>query len=95
MWRHIWPNLGLLVLAQTFLTFALALVAMSSLSYLGLAVPPGTADRGRMLAEGQEVLFENPAAAIAPGVLITATAASMTIVGDWIQETFSMQRREA
>ena len=95
MWRHIWPNLALLVLAQTFLTFALALVAMSSLSYLGLGVPPGTADWGRMLAEGQETLFENPAAAIAPGVLIVATAASMTIVGDWVQEVFRADRREA
>jgi peptide/nickel transport system permease protein len=86
MVRQIWPNLRWLVLAQTFLTFALALVTMSSLAFLGLGVPPGTPDWGRMLAEGQDALFDNPVAAIAPGVLIALTAASMTLVGDWVQE---------
>jgi peptide/nickel transport system permease protein len=86
MVRQIWPNLRWLILAQTFLTFALALVTMSSLAFLGLGVPPGTPDWGRMLAEGQDALFTNPAALIAPGVLIALTAASMTLVGDWVQE---------
>jgi peptide/nickel transport system permease protein len=89
MARHIWPNLAWLVVAQTFLTFALCLVTMASLSFLGLGVPPGTPDWGRMLAEGQDALFDNPAAAIAPGVLIALTAASMTVVGDWVHETIA------
>ena len=50
---QIWPNLRWLILAQTFLTFALALVTMSSLAFLGLGVPPGTPDWGRMLARGR------------------------------------------
>ena len=93
MVRHIWPNLRWLVLAQTFLTLALALVTMSSLSFLGLGVPPGTPDWGRMLSEAQAIIFENPAAMFGPGVMIAFTAASMTVVGDWIQETLGGRDR--
>jgi peptide/nickel transport system permease protein len=87
MARHIWPNLAPLVLANTFLNFALGIVLLSSLSFLGIGVDPGTADWGRMLAEARELIFDNPAAALAPGVAIAVTAACVNVVGDWIAET--------
>jgi peptide/nickel transport system permease protein len=89
MYRHIWPNLLPIILANTLLTFAFALVALSSLSFLGFGVAPGAADWGRMLSDGRELVFDNPAAALAPGIALVLTAASVNVVGDWIGERYA------
>lgn len=93
MARHIWPNVLPFALANTFLNFAFALVTLSALSFLGLGVGPGTADWGRMLSESRTLLFDNPAAALAPGVMIVLTAACMNLIGDWFYEWLSDRGR--
>ena len=93
MYRHIWPNVMPYSLANAFLTFAFALVSLAALSYLGLGVGPGAADWGRMLSESRTLLFDNAAAAVAPGLAIAVTAVSVSIVGDWVSERFSQQGR--
>jgi peptide/nickel transport system permease protein len=90
---HIWPNILPLVVANTFLNFAFALVSLSGLSFLGLGVGPETPDWGRMLAESRTLLFDNPATALAPAAMIVLTAASMNLVGDWIYEWLSDRGR--
>jgi peptide/nickel transport system permease protein len=89
-WRimifHIWPNVSPVAVANAFLVFAGSLTALAGLSFLGLGVPPGTPDWGLMLAGGLQDLFVNPVAVLAPGVLIVLTAASMVLIGDWLQE---------
>jgi peptide/nickel transport system permease protein len=46
-----------------------------------------------MLAESQTLLFDNPAAALAPGGMIVITAASMNLIGDWLYERLSDRGR--
>lgn len=84
VFRHIWPNIAPIVTGNAFLNFAFALVALASLSFLGLGVEPGSPDWGRTLAENRSNLSSNPWAATAPGLAIILTAASVSIVGDWI-----------
>lgn len=93
MVRHIWPNLLPLVVANTFLHFAYALVSLSTLSFLGLGVGPGQADWGRMLAESRIHLFDSPAGALVPGAMIVLTAASLNLIGDWLFEKLSLRGR--
>ena len=93
MFRHIWPNVLPLVVANTFLNFAFSLVALSALSFLGLGVGPGTPDWGSMLSESRTLLFDNPVAALAPGVMIVLTAASMNLIGDWYYERLADRGR--
>jgi peptide/nickel transport system permease protein len=93
MVRHIWPNLLPLVVANTFLTFAFALVSLSALSFLGLGVGPATSDWGRMLSDSRTLLFDNPAAAIAPGMMLVLTAAGMCLIGDWLYDWLSFRGR--
>ncbi len=62
------------------------LVALAGLAFLGLGAQPGTPDWGLMLTEGQQVLFENPWAALAPGLAIVLLATSVNLIGDWIYE---------
>jgi len=82
MARHIWPNLLPLVVANTFLDFAYAIVTLAALSFLGVGVDPSSPDWGRALADARSLLFDNPAAAIAPAAMIVLTAASVTLIGD-------------
>jgi peptide/nickel transport system permease protein len=93
MFRHIWPNVLPVAVANATLAFAFSLVSLASLSFLGLGVGPGTADWGRMLAESRTLLFDNPAAAIAPGVALVVTAAGVNVLGDWMFERLSDRGR--
>ena len=91
--RHLLPNVLPLSIVTAFVNFAYALTLLSSLSFLGLGVPPGQADWGRMLAEARDYLFENPVAALVPAVMIVSTAASMNIVGDHFYERMTARGR--
>lgn len=93
MVRAIWPNILPFVVANTFLEFAYAIVALSGLSFLGFGVAPGAPDWGRMLADNETLLYQNPASLLAPGAMIVVTAASMNIIGDWLFEKVSDRGR--
>ncbi len=89
MFVHIWRNISPIVFANAALDFALALVALSSLSYLGLGTEPGVPEWGRMLSENQALLFSNPSGVLAPGLAIVLFATAVTIIGDWVYDRFS------
>ena len=93
MARHVWPNLLPLVVANTFLNFAFALVTLAGLSFIGIGVAPGTADWGQMLADSRALLFDNPWAALGPGIALVLTAVSMNLAGDWLYERLSDRGR--
>jgi peptide/nickel transport system permease protein/glutathione transport system permease protein len=84
--RHLLPNVLPTIVATFLLEFVTALVSFSALSFLGLGVAPGAADWGTMLADGQELIFENPFMSLAPALLIMITAGSATLVGDRIHD---------
>ena len=86
MLLHIWPNVSATALANTFLLFAVALVALSGLSFLGFGAGPGSPDWGLMLAENRTLLFINPWAALAPAAMIVIVATSINLIGDWVYE---------
>lgn len=86
MFGHLMPVVRGLVGANLFLDMAVGLVALSSLSFLGLGVSPQQADWGRQLNDARALLFINPAAAIAPGLAIVLTAIAFNLVGDWLAE---------
>ncbi len=86
IFRHILPNTAPVIMANTFLTFATALVSLAALSFLGLGGGPGSPEWGRMLSENRDILFENPWASIGPGAAIALTAASVSLLGDWLYE---------
>ncbi|NUQ91201.1 MAG: ABC transporter permease [Hamadaea sp.] len=89
MLLHIWPNVSPVSVANSFLVFASSLGALAAMSFLGLGVPPGTPDWGLMLSESQPLLFDNPIAALAPGLMLVLTATSMNLIGDWLYERLS------
>lgn len=95
MFRHILPNVSTLVITNAMLNVAFAIVAFSSLSFLGVGVPPGTADWGRQLTDNRAIMFDNPAAVLVPAALIILVACAVNLVGDWVGQRLSQVGEEA
>jgi len=69
-------------------TFAVAgnIISESSLSFLGLGVPPSVVTWGGMLSEGREYLRGAWWMATFPGFAIMATVLSINLLGDWLRD---------
>lgn len=93
MVRHIWPNIAPLIVANSFLNFAAALVGLASLSFLGLGGGPGSSEWGQMLNDNLPLLQQNPLAVLAPGIALVLLALTMNLIGDWAFERLSDRGR--
>lgn len=83
--RHIVPNIITPILVQGTLDLGLAIIYVSGLSFLGLGVPPPTADWGAMIAEGR-IYIQNGRWWIAtfPGLALFLTIMAFNLLGDGI-----------
>lgn len=88
MYRHILPNIVPILIADFALNFAASIIGLAGLAFLGLGGGVGHPEWGRMLAEGQPLLFSNPAAGLAPGAAIVVIAMSVNLFGDWMYERY-------
>lgn len=86
MYRHIVPNVWPLIMTNFMLNLAIALVTLSSLSFLGIGVAPGTADWGRQITDGRGVIGDNPAMLLVPAILIVLVAMAINVLGDHLGE---------
>lgn len=83
--RHVLPALAAPVSVATALAVAGAILAESTLSFLGLGIAPPAPSWGNMLANAQELVFSAPMAAIWPGLAILAAVAGCTLVADGLR----------
>lgn len=86
MYRHIVPNVWPLILTNLLLNLGIALVTLSSLSFLGIGVAPGTPDWGRQIADGRSVMGDNPAMLLVPALLIVFVTMAINLLGDHLGE---------
>lgn len=93
MFGQVLPNVSSLIITNAMLNVAFALVAFSSLSFLGVGVPPGSADWGRQLTDGRSIMMDNPAAVLIPTLLIIGVACAANLVGDWLGQTMTRSGR--
>ena len=86
--RHILPHvLGLVVVYASADAGALVL-AIATLSFLGLGVAPPTPEWGQMLVDGMSYIEENASLVIIPGLALTAVVVSFNLLG----EAFALQK---
>jgi peptide/nickel transport system permease protein len=60
---------------------ALAIFTSSSLSFLGLGIPPPTPDWGGMVRDGVDYLTIAPLMSLAPGAAVSLTVAGFYLLG--------------
>ena len=83
---HILPNALSTLLVQASVSFAAAVLAEASLSYLGLGTQPPNASWGRMLKEAQAFAELAPWATIFPGLAIALTVLGFNRLGDSLRD---------
>lgn len=85
---QILPNCLSPLLVRLSLEFAHAILAESSLSFLGLGLPPPTASWGLMLKEVTPFLQLRPMAAFFPGLTISFVILGFNLLGDGLRDIF-------
>jgi len=84
--RHILPNsLGPIIVAGT-IDVAAAIIAESTLSFLGLGFPPDTPTWGRILFDAKDYLDIAPHWALFAGGAIFLTVLSINFIGDGLRD---------
>lgn len=86
--RHVLPNAAGPVLVLAVLEFGLAILAVSSLSFLGYGAPPPAPEWGSLVAEGRNYLATSWWLCAVPGLMIAATVLSVNRIsraldGEW------------
>jgi peptide/nickel transport system permease protein len=90
--RHILPNaLGPVIVAGT-IDVAAAIIAESTLSFLGLGFPPDIPTWGRILYDAKDYLDLAPHWALFPGAAIFLTVLSINFIGDGLRDAFDPRR---
>ncbi len=90
--RHILPNaLGPVIVAGT-IDVAAAILAESTLSFLGLGFPPDIPTWGRLLFDAKDNLDFAPHWALFPGAAIFLTVLSINFIGDGLRDAFDPRR---
>ena len=88
--RHILPNLLAPVLVIGTISFALAVVAESTLSYLGVGLPPTQPSLGTLIRVGQGFLFSGEWwILLFPALVLLALAISVNLAGDWLRDALN------
>jgi peptide/nickel transport system permease protein len=90
--RHILPNaLGPVIVAGT-IDVAAAIIAESTLSFLGLGFPPDIPTWGRVLFDAKDYLDIAPHWALFPGAASFFTGLAINFIGDGLRDALDPRR---
>jgi len=90
--RHILPNsLGPVIVAGT-IDIAAAIIAESTLSFLGLGFPPDIPTWGRILYDGRDYMDLAMHWALFPGIAIFLTVLTINFIGDGLRDALDPRR---
>jgi peptide/nickel transport system permease protein len=92
MVHHILPNaIGPVIVAST-IEVSSAIIAESTLSFLGLGFPPDIPTWGRLLFDAKDHLDSAPHWALFPGAAIFLTVLSINFIGDGLRDALDPRR---
>ncbi len=86
MGRHILPNVLSPIIVATTLSVGNIVLTESVLSFLGLGIQPPLPSWGNMLTNAQDTIWQAPALAIWPGLMIFVTVIAFNFLGDGLQD---------
>jgi peptide/nickel transport system permease protein len=84
--RHVLPNVLNQTLVYVVLDIGLAILALATLSFLGLGIPSPTPEWGAMVAENRARFAEQWWLVVAPGVAVSILGIGLALVGDGIDD---------
>ena len=90
MFKHILPNIMRPVLVIFTIGLALAIITESTLSFLGVGVPPTTPSLGTLIRFGNDFLFSGEWwITFFPAIFLVVLALSINLLGDWMRDALN------
>lgn len=83
---HILPNAMGVIIVNTTLNVAKIILYESTLSFLGLGMPPPAPEWGLMLSDAREFMRNDPYLMFFPALAIVLTACSINLIGDGLRD---------
>ena len=95
VWRHVFPNLLSPILVQISISIAFALLAETSLSFLGVGIRPPEASWGADVGRGYRFMRRAPWLVFMPGMAVLLTTLAFNFVGDGVRAALDPRQRYA
>ena len=90
MFKHILPNILRPILVIATIGLALAIITESTLSFLGVGVPPTTPSLGTLIRFGNNFLFSGEWwITFFPAIFLVVLALSINLLGDWMRDALN------
>jgi peptide/nickel transport system permease protein len=87
--RHLLPNVILQAIVYAMSDIVLSILAIVTLSYLGIGVAPPSPEWGSMIAEGQNSLLTQWYLATIPGLCVVVVGLALALVADGLVNQFN------
>jgi peptide/nickel transport system permease protein len=84
--RHLLPNVITQAIVYAMSDIILSILAVVTLGYLGIGVPPPTPDWGSMISDGQSFLSTNWELSTIPALALVVTGLGLSLIGDGLSE---------
>ncbi|MEP9361550.1 ABC transporter permease [Nocardioides sp. CN2-186] len=84
--RHVLPNVLNQTLVYVVLDVGLAILALATLSFLGLGIPAPTPEWGAMVAENRARFADQWWLVVAPGLALSVLGVGLALVGDGLDD---------
>jgi len=90
MFKHILPNILRPILVIATIGLALAIITESTLSFLGVGIPPTTPSLGTLIRFGNNFLFSGEWwITFFPAIFLVILALSINLLGDWMRDALN------
>ena len=94
MFSHVLPNVLGPVLVLATLQVGAAIITESSLSFLGVGVPPTQPSLGTLIRVGNDFLFSGEWwITVFPGVALVMLVLAINVLGDWLRDALNPKLR--
>jgi peptide/nickel transport system permease protein len=88
IFRHILPNTLSPILVQATVDLGIVIIAMGSLSFIGLGTQPPSPDWGLMVSDGRTYILNQWWIATFPGLAIFIVVLAFNLLGDTLRDIF-------
>ena len=94
LWRHLLPGVTNTLIVVATLGTGQIILAESTLSFLGVGIPPPNPAWGSMVSDGRNYIASAWWIAVIPGMGIGLTVVALNFLGDWMRDKFDPRLRQ-
>jgi peptide/nickel transport system permease protein len=94
IFKHMLPNSMAPIIVLTTLEIPKAIIVESSLSFLGLGVPPPVPSWGSIMSSGRAYIMEAPWVSIFPGLVMALAVLGFNLFGDALRDTLDPRLKD-